>query len=111
MNTLNSILFEGEVTYLSPWSNCDHIKFDVMGKRFFKGSSSNDIQEEHITITVETNGKLAEACSKTLTLGRGIRVVGRLISKDGQIGIWAEHVEFKPPVPVPAKEETLEDDC
>lgn len=111
MNQLNSILLEGTLIADPVKTNNGQIAectFHIANSRFHKvkGSSVETIQN----YTVETTGKFAEQCLENLKKGRGVRVVGRLSTKeiilDSLLGkdditfekviISAEHVEFKP---------------
>lgn len=47
------------------------------------------------TVRVKASGFIAEACRK-LRAGRGVRVVGRLISDTTGLCVEAEHVEIQP---------------
>ncbi len=99
MNSLNSILIEGNVI-ASPEKRetprgttvCD---FKIASSRFYQQDET--IEEEKSVFGIESWAKLAESCAEHCTEGRGVRVVGRLKQcKDGSIKVVAEHVEFKP---------------
>ena len=107
MNSLNSILLEGNLTRvpetktLPKGSLC--CTFSVASNRFYR--SADALQKEVSFFDVETFSGLAEKCAQELGKGRGVRVVGRLkqdrwVDADGQnrtkVKIVAEHVEFKP---------------
>ncbi len=107
MNSLNSILLEGNLTrtpeskQLPRGSVVCH--FSVASNRFYK--SGEDLEKEVSYFDVEAWGSLAERCGEDLDKGRGVRVVGRLkqerwVDAEGhnrsKIKIVAEHVEFKP---------------
>jgi len=107
MNSLNSVLIEGNVTRdaelkYTP-SGSPVCTFSIAVNRSYK--KGDDYEKEVSFIDVETWGKLAESCAKNLTKGRGTRVVGRIKQErwndtDGKarskIKIVGEHVEFKP---------------
>ena len=107
MNSLNSILIEGNLTK-DPQLNhtpkgTSVCNFSVASNRFFR--HEEEIQREVSFFDVETWAKLADACSEHLEKGRGVRVVGRLKQDRWQdqegnprskVKIVAEHVEFKP---------------
>lgn len=107
MNSLNSILIEGNLTRdpvlkETPKGTpvCD---MNVASNRFYK--QDDEFQKEVSFFDVEAWARLAEACAQNLKKGRGVRVVGRLKQDrwtDGEgkihdkIKIVAEHIEFKP---------------
>ncbi len=107
MNSLNSILVEGNLTR-DPELKCTPsgtpvCAFSVASNRFYK--QDQEYQKEVSFFDVETWAKLAESCAEYLEKGRGVRVVGRLKQdrwqdQDGnprsKVKIVAEHVEFKP---------------
>ena len=107
MNSLNSILLEGNLT--RPPENHNTPKgtpicsFTVASNRYFR--SGTEKQNEVSYFDVEAWSALAERCAVNLEKGRGVRVVGRLkqdrwTDTEGKtkthIKIVAEHVEFKP---------------
>jgi len=107
MNSLNSILLEGNVTRApdakSTAKGTTVCNFGVASNRYFHLGDA--MQKETSFFEVETWSGLAEKCSTELTKGRGVRVVGRLkqerwVDAEGKkrsiIKIVAEHVEFKP---------------
>lgn len=117
MNSLNSILLEGNLTR-DPDSKtlpsgsqvCD---FVVATNRFYKMNET--LEKEVSFFDVEAWSRLGTSCAENLKKGRGVRVVGRLkqdrwMDPDGKpksrIKIVAEHVEFKPakPAAAPAEE-------
>lgn len=107
MNSLNSILLEGNLTR-DPVSTITKngtsvCTFGVASNRYYKKGGEG--QNEVSFFDVETWSKLAENCGEYLSKGRGVRVVGRLkqdrwVDTDGKpqskVKIVAEHVEFKP---------------
>lgn len=107
MNSLNSILLEGNLTrdpqLNTTRSGVSVCNFSVASNRYYKKSGEN--QSEVSFFDVESWAKLAENCNEYLKKGRGVRVVGRLkqdrwIDNEGKpqqkVKIVAEHVEFKP---------------
>ena len=107
MNSLNSILLEGNLTHTPESRQLPRgsvvCNFTVASNRFYKMGES--FQKEVSFFDVETWNGLAERCAGELDKGRGVRVVGRLkqerwLDAEGQnrskIKIVAEHVEFKP---------------
>jgi len=107
MNNLNSIVIEGNLVSAPEThviSNAPSMcKLTIANNRFYVNRAGETVQEtSYFTITAW--GPTAEACSKYLDKGRGIRVVGRLkqdrwLDADGKnrdkIVIVAQHIEFK----------------
>lgn len=107
MNSLNSILIEGNltrdpVTRETP-RGTTVCTFGLASNRFYR--QDEEMQREVSFFDVETWAKLAARCGETLKKGRGVRVVGRLKQdrwQDGEghnhskVKIVAEHVDFKP---------------
>ena len=107
MNSLNSILVEGNLTR-DPVLNetpkgTSVCTFGLASNRFYKQGDEN-VQEVSF-FDVETWARLADNCAEHLNKGRGVRVVGRLKQdrwKDqegknhSRVKIVAEHVEFRP---------------
>lgn len=107
MNSLNSILIEGNVVRDPVMRETPRgslvCTFSLASNRFYR--QDEETEQETSFFEVETWSKLAEVCSKNCGKGRGIRVVGRLkqdrwTGSDGKnyskIKVVAEHVEFKP---------------
>ncbi len=107
MNSLNSILIEGNLTR-DPESKTlpsggQVCNFALASNRFYR--QGEELEKEVSYFDVEAWSKLALACAENLQKGRGVRVVGRLkqdrwTDTDGRprsrVKIVAEHVEFKP---------------
>jgi single-strand DNA-binding protein len=106
MNSLNSVLIEGnlvrdpETKELESGSKL--CTFSVASNRFF--NQDNEKKSEVSFFDVEVWNKTAELCLKTLSKGRGVRVVGRLkqdrwADKEGhnhsRVKVVGENVEFK----------------
>ena len=118
MNSLNSILVEGNVvrdpsTKTLPSGNqvCD---FTLATNRFYK-SGEEGFEKEVSYFDIEAWSRLGTACAQNLKKGRGVRVVGRLKQdrwtdpegkQRAKVKIVAEHVEFKPAKPEDKGEET-----
>ena len=107
MNSLNSILIEGNLTRDPELNHTPKgtpvCGFAVASNRFYK--QDEEYHKEVSFFDVETWAKLAETCAEHLEKGRGVRVVGRLKQDRWQdqegnprskVKIVAEHVEFKP---------------
>jgi len=107
MNSLNSILIEGNVVrdpVVRETSRGSTVcSFSIASNRFYR--QDDELEQETSFFEVESWAKLADACRENLAKGRGVRVVGRLkqdrwTGADGKsysrIKVVAEHVEFKP---------------
>ena len=100
MNNLNLLLIEGivgsdPVVTLSE-KGTTICTFTLISKRMFK--EDGVLQEDTVTVTIETWARLAELCGEHCTKGRSIRIAGRLKQNmtNGNVGVIAEHIEFKP---------------
>jgi single-strand DNA-binding protein len=107
MNSLNSILMEGNLTkdpeLKETTKGTKVCTFTVASNRYYK---KEDEQQQEVTFfPVEVWAGLADSCNQYLKKGRGVRVVGRIKQdrwKDQddknheKFKIVAEHVEFKP---------------
>lgn len=107
MNSLNSILMEGNLTrdpeLKTTPKGTNVCTFTVASNRYYK--KDEEQQQEVSFFPVEVWAGLADTCNQYLRKGRGVRVVGRLKQdrwKDQdeknheRFKIVAEHVEFKP---------------
>ena len=107
MNSLNSIIVEGNLTKDPQLSRTPKgtpvCGFSLASNRYYK--QENEFQKEVSFFDVEAWSRLAESCGEYLHRGRGVRVVGRLKQDRWQDAegkprsrtkIVAEHVEFKP---------------
>ena len=119
MNSLNSILIEGNLTRDPELSTTPKgtpvCKFSIASNRYYR--HEDELQSEVSYFDVETWSRLAERCGEQLEKGRNVRVVGRLKQdkwndKDGnprsRVKIVAEHVEYRRK-PVDAPEDELDD--
>ena len=115
MNSLNSVLVEGNLTRDPDISNTPKgtsvCAFGIASNRYYK--YDNDLQHEVSFFEVESWSRVAESCAEYLHKGR---VVGRLRQDRWQdqegnprsrVKIVAEHVEFKPEF---KKNETQDED-
>lgn len=107
MNSLNSILIEGNVVRdpvvrETPKGTLVCL-FSIASNRFYR--QDEGLEKETSFFDVESWSKLAETCEKNCIKGRGVRVVGRLkqdrwTGTDGKnyykVKVVAEHIEFKP---------------
>ena len=108
MNQLNSILLEGTLTIDPittgfPEQNENSCLFHIESNRAEKVNDRT--MNVKSLFSVMANEKLSENCVNNLSLGRGVRVVGRLktrIDEDHkeipEVYIMAEHIEFKPTI-------------
>ncbi|MBL8967338.1 MAG: single-stranded DNA-binding protein [Spirochaetaceae bacterium] len=107
MNSLNSILIEGNLTRdpenKTLPSGSQVCNFSVASNRFYK--QNDELEKEVSYFDVEAWARVAQSCAETLKKGRGVRVVGRLKQERwndpegkprSKVKIVAEHVEFKP---------------
>jgi single-strand DNA-binding protein len=107
MNSLNSILIEGNLTRDPVLATTPRgtpvCNFSIASNRFYK--QDDETQKEVSFFDIEVWAKLAESCGQRLTKGRGVRVVGRLkqdrwADTEGRthnrVKIVGEHVEFRP---------------
>jgi len=107
MNSLNSILLEGNLTrdpesrtIASGGQVCN---FTIASNRFYRQNET--LEKETGFFDIEAWARLGQTCAETLRKGRGVRVVGRLRQdrwndqtgkSHSRVKIVAEHVEFKP---------------
>ncbi len=119
MNSLNSILVEGNLTrdpeIKKTPKGTSVCSFSMASNRFYR--QDEETKKEVSFFNVETWAGLADVCMEHLNKGRGVRVVGRLkqdrwVDADGgnhdKIKIIAEHVEFKPVFSKPSGESSDE---
>ena len=119
MNSLNSILVEGNLTRDPELGTTPKgttvCTFSIASNRYYM--SDDELQKEVSYFDIETWARLAERCGEQLEKGRNVRVVGRLKQdkwndKEGnprsRIKIVAEHVEYRRK-PVEAAEDEAED--
>jgi single-strand DNA-binding protein len=116
MNSLNSILIEGNIVrdplLKSTPKGTPLCTFSVASNRFIK--QDDGVEKEVSFFDVETWSRLAENCNSMGKKGRGVRVVGRLKQErwtDGEgkprthVKIVAEHVEFRPEFKKPEEDQ------
>ena len=123
MNSLNSILIEGNLTrdpvLAQTPKGTDVCNFSVASNRFYR--QGEELQKEVSFFDVEVWAKNAQRCAEYLKKGRGVRVVGRLKqdrwddqngNRRSRVKIVGEHVEFKPNFSraQDQREEALEDE-
>ena len=84
MNSLNSVLIEGEVAELAEGGG---VVLFIISVNSSAGA---------VFVTIRVSGRLGQVCAETLKIGRGVRVVGRLEAGEAGIRVYAEHVEIMP---------------
>ena len=109
MNSLNSVLVEGNLTrdpelaYTTKGTAV--CKFSIANNRYIRGKEDEKAQEEVSYFDIVAFARLAEVCGEYLKKGRGVRVIGRLkqdrwTDPEGKprskVLIIAEHTEWKP---------------
>ena len=106
VNHLNSVLIEGNMVRdpnfrRTPRGTCVTI-LEIASCRYYNGSAGPE--KEVCFFTVESYGKIAEACAHLGHKGRGVRIVGRLkqhrwTAADGKtrscIVVVPEHIEWR----------------
>lgn len=107
MNSLNSILVEGNLTrdpvLKETPKGTPVCTFGIASNRYYR--SEGEQQKETSFFNIEVWSGLAKNCAEYLTKGRGVRVVGRMkqdlwTDEEGnrheRWKVVGEHVEFKP---------------
>lgn len=90
MNNLNSVIVEGVV---STGVNNDGL-FTIKTTRYYK--VGEEFNGENTFVECLVTGSLRDFVKVKLTEGRGVRIVGYLKEIEGNLGLFVEHVEFKP---------------
>ena len=90
MNMLNSVILEGVVL---EGLNEDGV-FTIYSSRYSK--VGEDLVEEKTYIKCLCSKVLADSLKNNIKEDRGVRIVGHLKEIEGNIGLFAEHIEFKP---------------
>jgi single-strand DNA-binding protein len=107
MNSLNSVLIEGHLLADPDTGDLETdpvCSFTVESRRTGKADGSEETITEVSRFEIQAYKKIGELCARTLSKGKGCRVVGRLkqVRWIGVTGeqvktvIVAENVEFKP---------------
>lgn len=100
MNDLNYLLLAGTLKSNPVYNVTENravCTFEINSKRHNMAPDGRIQATMTVTaVRVKTSGFIAEACRKFLRAGRGVRVVGRLISDTTGLCIEAEHVEIQP---------------
>ena len=92
MNELNSIIVDG---YVSSSIDGKGV-FGVITTRHYTKESEHFTEKTPFKCLVP--GSFLKMCSKNLKVGRNVRIVGRLSMVEGTLGVYVEHLEFKPGV-------------
>ena len=90
MNMLNSVIVEGVV---STGIDDDGL-FTISTSRYQK--VGEEFNEEKTFVECLVTGIIRNTVGDKLTEGRGLRIVGYLKQIEGNLGLFVEHVEFKP---------------
>lgn len=97
MNSLNSVLIEGSLKTNPELSVVDKTRTCIMtidSTRYVKNDEKYDTEITEVSIiAVDT---LADVCMRSINVGRGIRVIGRLAQVDDKLIVAADLVEFRP---------------
>lgn len=101
MNGLNQIILEGEVADVGEMKN--YLSVIISAERTYKNQDNEEITETS-NFEIECWGNLAKYSESKMTIGKEIRIVGRLKQKFwkeenneySKIVIIAEHIEFRP---------------
>lgn len=102
MNSLNSVLIEGDVLTRVLDADSGVLMLQIQSKRFTKSRDEDGecIVKELLKVNAIATGKLAENVNRNLAAGSrvpGVRVVGRLSEfLDMGLVVYAEHIEIKP---------------
>lgn len=91
MNMINSLLIEGTLVPESLRKDSFRI---ATTKMYRKADGTSDT--EYYAFTVLAHGALMDAVKEQWQDGRGLRIVGALVSHGNSVCIHAEHIEFKP---------------
>ena len=92
MNQLNSVILEGVV---SEGINTEGV-FYVDTSRYEK--VGDNLVESKTKIKCLVVGQMFVSLCEKITIGRGVRIVGYLSDIGGVVGLFSEHIEFKPDV-------------
>ena len=90
MNHLNSVILEGVVST----GFDENGLFTVASSRYKK--VGEDLVEEKTFVKCCEFGVVRKYAENKLNKGRGIRIVGYLKNIEGGVGLFVEHIEFKP---------------
>jgi len=90
MNLLNSVVIEGRAVSVTPLTKGVTSILLVYTRKF---STPDSGVAGDVAITVRTAIK---GIADRLKEGDGLRLVGKIVTVNGGIGLWAEHLEVKP---------------
>lgn len=107
MNNLNSVLLDGncitEPRLVNTAEEMPRAVFTIESKRFYR--VGGELKEEIGHFDIVTFAKSAERCVESISIGRNVRVVGRLThyrdhheggESENKYWITADHVDFGP---------------
>lgn len=95
MNHLNSIILEGNV------KSRRYKVIDGLLYAFIEIASERVVKKDDKNVTIKSvfnaraTGTVADIMKRNATVGRGIRIVGRLAEVDSNVYVFIEHAEFK----------------
>lgn len=100
---LNSLIIEGKIRKVNPLIDLSdgvtYEVFEVEVEHWYKDKDGENHREVSV-FSVRASGKFAEVAKEHAKIGRGVRVVGRLVQRRfedfSEIFIAAEHIEFGP---------------
>ena len=95
MNSLNSFLIGGNLN-TDPFRQADgSVTFGIESQRYL--NQDDEKKSEVSLLDIKAWNKTSNICLKTLSKGRGVRVVGRISAVSGNDWyVLGESVEFKP---------------
>lgn len=91
MNMLNSLIIEGTLVPESLRKD----SFRIVTTRAYR-KADGTVDTEHFAFTVIAHGVIMNFMRTQWEDGRGVCVVGTLVSHRNAVRILAEHIEFKP---------------
>lgn len=106
MNNLNSFIVEGTVCTepinFKFWGDIPSIQFNIVSVLIDKvadpGSTIEKERETRSFFPVHAHGKLAEKLQEELRLDDRVRVIGKVLAREGMpIIVIADHVELQAP--------------
>ena len=88
MNLLNSVIVEGVISSA------------IDAKNVFELTYTRQTTVGTVQVTSETAIKcfVSESMCKSIKKGRAVRIVGRLSNIGDNLGVFVEHIEFKPEI-------------
>jgi len=96
MSPLNSVVLEGVVSARVKVLSSDEATFTVTNHRYYKVGEEDADEETFIHVIL--HGQSFDVLTPKISEGRGVRIVGRLCNREGNLSLFCEHLEFKPNV-------------